>query len=91
MKPVLMSDVTALARALRAAPESSRASLISTVFKQAQDAATFVQTHGRTHPKFGNGTIMAASATHPQVPEPWLTDRVYCRCLMQILAYLSEH
>lgn len=91
MKPVLMSDAIALARVLRAAPEERREKLIREIFTYAEEAFAFSQRHGRTHPIYGNGSAMAASATFPQVAEPTLEDRMFCRCLMQIFDYLSAH
>ncbi len=90
MKPVLMGDVIALARVLRAAPEADRAPLIARVFDDARRAARFAQEARCTHPDLGNGSVMAASAGYAQVPEPWLADRAYCRCLRDIFDYLSE-
>ncbi|MEL6510881.1 MAG: hypothetical protein AAGK28_09870 [Pseudomonadota bacterium] len=90
MKPLLMGDVIALARAMRAAPEAQRAALIAQVFEDARTAADFARHMRKTHPRLGNGSVMAASAGYPQVPEPWLTDRDYCRCLRDIFDVLCD-
>lgn len=90
MKPVGMGDAIALARALRAAPEADWPALIARILAEAEAAADFAKAHRRTHPFFGNGSVMAACAGHPQVPEPWLSDRVYCRCLGAVFRHLAQ-
>ena len=90
MTPIVMSDVIALARALRAAPMVQRKALIATIFSEACRGKAFAKEHGKTHPAHGNGSVMAASAGHPQVAEPWLNDREYCLCLRDIFEVLAE-
>lgn len=90
MKPVLIGDAIALARVLYLVDEPERVALIQQIFSEAAEAADFAQHRQRTHPRFGNGSVMAACANHAQVSEPTLENKRFCACLRVVFAALAD-
>ncbi len=89
MRAPHLGDVVAAARALRAVPEVGRAGLLAALFREAGAAVRHGRATGVNHPRYGDGSLMAAALRHVCVPEPDLADRDYCRCLALVLLALS--
>ncbi len=87
---MLHGDVTAAARVLRGVPEGAREEVLERLIRSATWAAAYRQRHGRQHPCWGDGTLMAAALARDPGPEPGLGDPDYCRCLAQVLVRLAE-
>ena len=85
MRPLLWSDLRALARALLMVPKGARAALCAQVLREADAADRYVQRMGRDHPTWGNGTLLAAAARLPMAAEPALSDPDYCACCLLVL------
>lgn len=66
MRPIGLGDLTAAAGALAAVPHGRRAALMAILLAEAETADRFRRRHGRPHPAFGNGTLMAAALARPQ-------------------------
>ena len=91
MRAPLLGDVVAAARALRAVDEKDREALLGRLFEEASAAERHGRETGRNHPRFGDGSLMAAALAHPGVREPGLDDGDYCRCLAFVLTTLAPH
>lgn len=66
MRPVGLGDLSAAAGALAAVAPARRAGLMAILIAEAETADRFRRRHGRPHPDFGNGTLMAAALARPQ-------------------------
>jgi len=88
MRPVLHSDVTALARAIYLVPDARRPALCSRLLAQAEAADRHRKATGRLHPEWGDGTLMTAARTAPQADEPSFDDLEYCTCFELVLSTL---
>ena len=81
MKPVLIGEVVALARVLRARPEPERRALVERVVFEARAADRHMRLHHCAHPRFGNGTVAAAASRRPLAQEGFANDPEFCACL----------
>ncbi|MGD9862291.1 MAG: hypothetical protein AB7S99_03670 [Pseudodonghicola sp.] len=88
MRPVLHGDLSSAARALLAVPPAARAGLCARLLEQAEQADAFRLRNGRLHPRWGNGSLMAAARRQPLADEPGLDDPDYCRCVAMVLRAL---
>jgi hypothetical protein len=88
MRPVLYSDLTAAARALLAVPPPLRAQLCADLLQEADWADRFTRRLGRPHLRWGNGTLVAASAARAKANEPSVSDADYAACLGIVLAQI---
>lgn len=85
MRPVMISDLTAAARALLLVPPKRREHLAAQLLQDADVGDRFTRRLGRIHTKFGNGTLSAAARQYPLAGEPTLDDFAYCECLSLVL------
>lgn len=90
MRPVLMGDVIAAARALRASSPDQRVALAHELVRAAHAADRCRRRTGRGVRGLGNGSLMAAALARPHVAEPRLGDADYLRCLIVVLQVLLE-
>ena len=88
MRGLHHGDVVAAARTLLASPAPERARLIRRIIVAADWADRHRRRHGRAHPRYGSGSLMAAAAAWPRKPEPLLDDPDYLGCLVCVLAAL---
>ncbi|WP_417721222.1 hypothetical protein [Salipiger sp.] len=88
MKPVMHGDLVAAARALLAAAPGARWRLARDLVARADAADRFLDRHGRVHPEWGNGTLMAAALVLPLAPEPRIDQPVYADCMILVLEAL---
>ena len=84
MRPVLISDLTAAARALLFVQAEGRERLAAQFFQDADVGDRFTRRLGRAHPAFGDGTLSAAARKRPLAIEPTLDDFAYCECLKMV-------
>ncbi len=90
MRRVLHGDVSAAACVLLAHPPATRPALMRRLLAQAEAADRWRQAHGRAHPLWGNGSLMAAALTHPARGEPYLDDPDYAACMALVFEALLE-
>ncbi|WP_333682795.1 DUF7742 family protein [Pontibaca methylaminivorans] len=90
MRRILHGDVSNTARALYGTPPEGRAALLRHIFRQAEAADIRLRSTGTPHPRWGNGTLMAAARRHTLPPEPGFDDRDYCRCFLMVLQALLD-
>lgn len=88
MRPVLPGDVSAAARALLPVSRARRADFARRLIEEAQAADLYCRTEGRAHPRWGNGTLMAAAHGHEMGCEGTFCDPDYLDCQMQVLGAL---
>lgn len=86
MRAVLLSDVVAAARALRAAPAPRRADLCARLFREADWADRHTRRLGRIHPLWGNGTLLGAAQARRLAPVGTFNDLEYCACFQMVIA-----
>ena len=89
MRPVLHGDVSCAARALFAVPPEARAALCQRMLREAEAADRFRLRHGRLHPRWGNGSLMAVARRYPMADEPGFDDAGYRRCFVMVLRALG--
>lgn len=77
MRPVLLSDLTAVARALLRAPYAERQVLCARIIFEAEMADRFARRLRKPHPQWGNGTLIAASAQRALAAERTFDDTDY--------------
>ena len=90
LRPVLPQDVSTLARALLAVPQSERARLCRRILKMAALARDHMHQTGRLHPVWGDGSLDAAARRHDLQPEPFWDDPDYLSCLILALRALRR-
>jgi len=86
MRTITHGDVTAAARAVGPLPPGRRAGVLRCLLEAAHAADIYRKRHGRAHPRWGNGTLMAA--VQPLVPardEPFAGERAQLECLAQVI------
>lgn len=90
MRRILHGDVSNTARVLYGAPPGTRVVLLRRIFRQAEAADIHFRRTGTLHPRWGNGTLMAAARRHTLPPEPGFDDADYCRCFLMVLQALVD-
>lgn len=85
MKPVLPGDVSAAARMLLTVPPHARTKGAERLIDEARAADVHCRRTGRAHPRWGNGTLMAAAHGHPMGQEVCFDDPDYLDCQLAIL------
>jgi len=90
MRPVLHTDITAVAKTLLSIPENLRAERFYRMLVQAEAADAYRKRFGRWHPVWGNGSLLAAAAPATAGAEPFLDDPEYCGCLAMIFEALVQ-
>lgn len=88
MLRVLHGDMVAAARTLLAVPAPQRDALLRRMLVGADLAERHRRRSGRTHPRYGTGSLMASAGGWPQRPEPFLDDPDYLDCLARVIAAL---
>ncbi|NVK13768.1 MAG: hypothetical protein HWE35_06260 [Rhodobacteraceae bacterium] len=90
IRPVLPGDVSAVARALLAAPECARLALCRRIFGGAAEAAVHSRLFGSLHPRWGDGSLSAAARRYALATEPFLDDPAYLNCTRLVLRELAS-
>lgn len=90
MRPLLLSDVTAAARALLAVPEVGRHALCARLLREADWADRYARRLGKVHPLWGNGTLKAAAFRRVLAAESTFDDLAYCSCFELVLTCLAD-
>ncbi|SNT38816.1 hypothetical protein SAMN04488078_11292 [Antarctobacter heliothermus] len=85
MKPVLPGDVSAVARMLLTVPPHARPERADQLIDEARAADAHCRRTGRAHPRWGDGTLMAAAHGHPMGQEVCFDDPDYLDCQLAIL------
>ena len=87
MRRVMHGDVVSAARVLMGVPRGRRPWVLHRMLAEAQGADAWRRRTARMHPRWGDGSLMAAALRRPTAPEPPLDDPAYCRVLAYV--YLS--
>lgn len=88
--PVRLGDLDAAARALRAAPRRRWAWLATRMLAEAGRGAAHLAMRGRPHPRYGDGSLMAAALRrHPETAPP-LREARYRDALRSVLDALDN-
>lgn len=91
MRRVLWSDVTTAARAVLAAEPASREVFSAALVAQASHADKYTRRLRYDHPRWGNGTLLAAARKHSLAAERSFDDPEYAMCCRMIMAALHRH
>lgn len=90
MLPVLHGDVASAARALYRVAPKERRRLCLRLLRQAEAADRHRQCFGKLHPRYGDGSLMAAARKLALADEPGFDDVEYRRCFALVLHCLSD-
>ena len=90
MRAVTYSDLAAVAGALYLVDASARPTLCHELFHQADIADRYTRRLGKTHPKWGRGTLLEAACQHPLIVDPGFVDPEYCACFSLALKQLQN-
>lgn len=88
MRPVMIGDLLAAARVLRAQPPAARDAVIASLIAEADLADRWRGHTGRAHPRFGNGSLMAAALARRPAAEPFLSDPEWLDALGRVIVAL---
>lgn len=91
MHPVRLGDLSAAARVLGLNPEERWAWLMFRLLAEAEAGERYLQRRGRPHPRYGDGTLMAAALRRAPEPAPTLEDARFRRALLAVLLALDGH
>lgn len=70
MRPILVSDILALARVLTTVQATDRSGFAAKLIEEAEIADRHRQRFGRSHPFWGDGSVSARSLLMAPPPEP---------------------
>lgn len=87
--PVLVGDVVAAARVLRARPRRLWPWLCLRLLAEARRGAAHLARHGRPHPRYGDGSLMAAALRRRPEAAPALNEKRFRDALLCVLASLD--
>jgi serine O-acetyltransferase len=90
MRSILIGDAIAMARVLLTRPEEDWPTACSQILHQASVAERYRTRFARPHPRWGDGTIMAAASAHARAREPFLSDLRYARALSCVIASINS-
>jgi len=90
MRPVMHGDVVAAARVLYALPSGRRGGALERMMHHAARADRFRRKTGRSHPEWGDGSLMVTALATAPPPEPRLDDADYCGCMAMVFEALVE-
>ncbi len=88
MRPVMHGDMVAAARVLLGLPAPRRPAVLARMLQEARWADAYRIEVGALHPFWGDGSLMTAALNRRPGPEPRLSDRDYCGCLVAVLEAL---
>ncbi len=89
MRPLLPGDLDQAARAMLAVPEPRRGALARRLVAEARAADRYRRRCGLAHPRWGDGSLMAAAMRHPQLPLGPVIDAAQLAALRQLLGALD--
>lgn len=90
MRRVYHGDVSSAARALLALPSTLRSHACQRMLDHAEMAARHVRETGKTHPIWGDGSLMSVARKSRLPKEPSFDDADYCQCFEMVLRSLVE-
>lgn len=88
--PVRLGDLTAAARVLRARPRRQWAWVAGRMLAEAAAGAWHLSRVGRPHPRYGDGSLMAAALRRRPAPAPVLAEARFRDALRAVLAALDQ-
>lgn len=91
MRPLLHGDLASAARLLLTVPPAARGDLCRQLLAEAEAADAHRRATGKLHPRWGNGSLMAAARKRPLPPEPGFDDGDYCHAFATVLRMLAAH
>jgi hypothetical protein len=85
MRPISHGDVACVALVVQHLPELRRQGVILRYLVRADAADAYRKKFGQVHPRWGNGSLMAAVGVKGLQQEPFLGDLEYCRSFAAVL------
>ncbi len=90
MRRLYWSDLEAACAALLALPAEARAAGASALLAEAHAADRYVRRFGRPHPRWGDGSLMAAARARTRTPAPPPAAPELREALATLLAALAS-
>ena len=91
MRTLTHGDVVAAACLIRGVPASTRSARLARLLDLAEAADRFRKRTGRSHPRWGDGSLMSAAMQAGAVlDEPFLSDPVYLEALAAVFEALLD-
>jgi hypothetical protein len=87
MRQIMIGDVIGVARIAHRLPHGQRAAAIAMLLHRAHSADKAVKRTGRPHRRWGNGSLLAASAS-TGTPEPFCSEPEYLEALIETLSQI---
>ncbi|KAB7616069.1 hypothetical protein F9L33_04725 [Amylibacter sp. SFDW26] len=84
MRALLHVDVVTAARALLVVPDRERVALCDQLFDRAHAADKYRKRFGRYLRGYGSGSLASACWDRALMPEPFLSDKGYAKCMRLI-------
>lgn len=89
MRAVHLADIEVAARALAVVAPPDRQNRLLELMKNAHLADKVRKKFGKSHPEFGNGTLMSAALKGPLAPRPDYITTDFAACLRLVLAQVG--
>ena len=90
MRPVLHSDLDHCVRVLLALPENEWAEVMPVVLERAHLADSYRKRQGRSHGRWGDGSLCGATQTFAKAPLPASCDAQYCAAILVAVTALTK-
>lgn len=89
--PLLHGDISNAACALLMVAPDMRRRICAQMVADASQAVEHVRRTGRLHPRYGNGSLMAAARARGIADEPGFNDPDYCSCVIEVLKAVMRY
>lgn len=91
MRPPGLADMDLLARVLMSKPPEQRQSFARQIIAEVKAAAGHLRVSGRSHPQFGDGSLMARCLSLPLVPEQSASEGDFLSAMIAACQAVREH
>lgn len=85
MRTILLGDIVAAARVVLALSPTQHVEVIDSMLSEADVAHRYFKRFSRSHPQWGNGSLMGRAALLPQAREPFATAPDYLVALRAVI------
>ena len=91
MRAISLFELALLARVLSPAPAAKRRQIAKRILSEVGIAANHLLENGRSHPEFGDGSLMSRCPTLSPRAEPFADDEAFLASLIVSCKALFDH